>query len=215
MPSKGKKRRDARRLRKRQQEERAAAGEGVVEDVAEEEDSPPEPVQETPRKQVLKKRKKRAGPRFRINGWFVAAPVAIVGVIAIAVLVLTSGSSNVTAPDVETTPDPRVDGLTIVQTIQVDAGGADGDAFYSPRNITGPAGEAFRIEVTNTGSLSHNLTIAGVDGEYDTPDDWVTNPVLILVGEEGFVDVIIEEPGTYVFRCIIHPLVQTGELTIQ
>ncbi|MFQ5472934.1 MAG: cupredoxin domain-containing protein [Dehalococcoidia bacterium] len=214
MPSKGKKRREARRLRKQRQEERAAAGEGVVEDAAAEEDSTPEPVEEVPRKRVRKKRKKRAGPRFRINGWLIGTPIAIVGVIAVAFLVLTSGSSGVTAPTVETTPDPRVKDLPIVKTIQVEAGGGAADAFFSPRNITGPAGEAFEIVVTNTGSLSHNLTIAGVDEEYDTSDDWMTDPLLITPGEQGSVVVKIDEPGTYAFKCIIHP-VQTGELTIQ
>jgi plastocyanin len=215
MASKGKKKRDARRLRKQRQEESAAVGGGVVEDGAEEEESTPERVEEAPRKQERKKRKKSAGPRFRINGWLIAAPVAIGGVIVIAVLVLTSGSSGVTAPDVPTTTDPRVEGLAPVQTIQVEAGGGAADAFYSPTNITGPAGEAFEIVVTNTGSLSHNLTIAGVDGAYDTSDDWSTDPTLITAGDTGSVVVLIDEPGTYAFRCIIHPQVQTGELTIQ
>jgi uncharacterized cupredoxin-like copper-binding protein len=222
MPSKGKKRREARRLRKQRQEESAASGESVVEDVAEEEDSSGEPVREPPqqpvqtaKKTVRKKRKKKAGPGFRINAWFVAAPVAVAGVAVIAFLILTSGDSGVKVPDVEATPDPRVAGLPIVQTIQVEAGGSDVDAFFLPENITGPAGEAFEIVVTNTGSLSHNLTIAGVDGEYDTSDDWMTDPLLMTPGEQGSVVVLLEEAGTYVFRCVIHPLVQTGELTIQ
>ena len=215
MASKGKKRRDTRRLRKRREEESATVGERVAEDVAEEDDSPPEPVQEVLRRRVPKKRQKRAGPRFRINAWFLAAPVAIGGVIAIVVLVLTSGSSGVTAPKVEMTPDPRVEGLSIAQTIEVEAGGREVNAFFFPNNITGPVGEAFEIVVTNTGSLSHNLAIAGLDGEYGTSDDWSTDPELISVGERGSVVLMIEEPGTYFFRCIIHPVVQTGELTIQ
>jgi len=217
LASKGKKRRDARRQRKLRQEERAAAGEGVVVDATHEvsdEASPPEPVEQTQRP-VRKKRKKKAGPRFRINGWFVGVPMAVGGVIVVAVLILTSGTSSVTAPQVEATPDPRVEGLPIVQTISVDAGGGAADAFFQPNNITGPAGEAFEIVVQNTGSLSHNLTIAGVDGEYDTSDDWTTDPLLMTAGEQGRVVVLIEEPGTYLFRCLIHPQVQTGQLTIQ
>ena len=69
--------------------------------------------------------------------------------------------------------------------------------------------------VTNTGSLAHNLAIAGVDGRYGTSDDWSTDPELIGAGEQGSLVAMIEEPGTYVSKCIIHPQVQTGELTIK
>ena len=214
MASKGKKRRDARRLRKQRQEESAAVGGGLVEDAAEEQESTPERIEEAPRKQERKKRKKSAGRRFRINGWFIAAPVAIGGVIVIAVLVLTSGSSGVTAPEVEATPDARVAGLTPTQIIAVEAGGVVDNAYFEPSQITGPAGEVFEIVVSNVGSVSHNLTIAGLDDEYGTPDDWSTERA-IGEGEQGSVAVKIDEPGTYRFRCALHPLTQTGTLVLQ
>ncbi|MFQ5472154.1 MAG: cupredoxin domain-containing protein [Dehalococcoidia bacterium] len=211
MSSKGKRRRDERRKRKQRQGSSIPAHTDAD---AAEEASPPQPV-EAPSKIVRKKRKKKGGrPGLRINPWWIAAPV-VVGVIAlIGVLIATSGSSGVTAPKVETTPDPRVAGLTPVQTIPINAGGGAADAFFDPRNISGPVGEPLEIVLTNIGSVSHNLTLAGVDGQYDTPDDWVTDPLLITPGETGSVIVKIDEPGTYSFRCVIHPTLQTGELTL-
>ena len=211
MARKGKKRREERLQRKLRQEERAAASEGGVENT--DETSPPEPVEQAQRP-VRTKRKKRSGPRFRFNGWFVGVPVAVGGVIAVAVLILTSGSSGVTAPQVEATPDARVEGLPVTETITVEAGGVVDNAYFAPSQITAPAGEAFQIVVNNVGSVSHNLTIAGEDGEYGTSDDWSTERA-IGGGEQGSVVVKIDAPGTYAFRCALHPLTQLGTLVLQ
>lgn len=213
MARKGKKRSEERRQRKQRQDERVAAGESAAMEPAGEESSGvsrSEPVEQEVRL-ARNKRKKKAGPRIRFNGWFIGVPVAIGGVIVFAMLILTSGSSGVTAPKVDATPDPRVEGLTPVQTIEITAG----DNFFSPSAINGPVGEPFEIVVANTGTASHNLKLSGVDGTYDTSDDWTTDPFAIAPGEEGTVVVLIETPGTYAFLCTFHASVQTGELTIQ
>ncbi len=216
MARKGKKRSEERRQRKQRQEERVVAGEGVAVDAireAPDEAFPPGPVEQAQRI-VRKKRKNKTGPRFRVNGWFVGVPVVVGGVIALVAVILTSGSSGVTAPQVEATPDPRVAGLAITETIAIEAGGAVDNAYFAPSQIAGPVGEAFQIVVSNVGSVSHNLTIAGEDGEYGTSDDWSTERA-IGGGEQGSVVVKIDAPATYAFRCALHPLTQLGTLVME
>lgn len=216
MARKGKKRSEERCQRKLRQEERAAAGGGATADTTRESSddaSPPEPVEQTQRP-ILKKRKKKAGPRLRVNGWFVGVPLAAGGAIVLAVLILTSGTSGVTVPQVEATPDARVEGLPIEETITIEAGGVVSNAYFAPAQIIGPAGVAFRIVVNNAGSIGHNLTIAGEDGEFNTLDDWSTERA-IPGGGQGSVVVKMAAPGTYAFRCALHPLTQMGTLVLK
>ena len=94
------------------------------------------------------------------------------------------------------------------------------DSVFDPDAISIEAGETVKVNVSNTGSVTHNLRIAGVDQEYDTEDDFVAKPpdqasTLIKPGESGFTVVRINEPGQYSFRCDIHPNVQIGTLIVR
>lgn len=216
MAKKGKKRREERRKAKQLTESGAGvpAGHGADEPP---EESPPAPTASEPKRPVRQKRKKKkAGAGVRVSPWWFAGAGTIVAVGIVAFLVATSGSSGVTAPPRPTAePDPRVEGLPIAATLQLEAGGSDVDAYFNPKRLNGPAGEAIEILIENVGSLSHNLTIAGADGQYDTSDDWVSDPVLITPGDEGRLVVKLDDPGTYAFRCSLHPQVQFGELVLQ
>jgi plastocyanin len=211
MARKGKKRREARR-RKHQDAESVAAPRASTDDVADEE-TPPAPA-ETKTKPARQK-KKKGGTRVRISPWWFAGVGAIAAVGVFAFLIATSGSSGTTVPRVTAPPDPRVQGLVPVETLPLEAGGSDVDAYFDPTRLTGPAGEAVEIVIENTGSLSHNVTIAGVDGQYDTPDDWVSRPELIEPGDTGNLVFKIDAPGTYAFRCSLHPDLQFGELVLE
>ena len=94
------------------------------------------------------------------------------------------------------------------------------DSFFGPDVTTIAAGEAVKINVSNTGSVTHNLRIVGVDQEYGTADDFLATlpdqaSTLIKPGESGFTVVRIDEPGRYAFRCDIHPNVQIGTLIVR
>jgi len=52
------------------------------------------------------------------------------------------------------------------------------------------------IRMINVGSVAHNLRVSGVDKEYATRDDFLTDPGTIKEGEEGSVLVKIDDPGT-------------------
>lgn len=216
MARKGKKRRQVRQGRGDAPEAGPQARPAVAE----------EPVQARPaaRKPArARKRAQKAGyvqigpieaPVRTLAGWG-GALLAVGAVVVVVVLVATSGSSGVTAPQVTEPPDPRVAGLTPDATLEMEAGGAQADAYFSPSTLNGKAGDVIEIVVTNVGSLSHNVTVAGVDGQYDTSDDWVSRPKLFSPDEQAKVLLKIDEPGTYKFRCSLHPQVQFGQLVLQ
>ncbi len=95
-----------------------------------------------------------------------------------------------------------------------DEGNPDFDSFFLPSTFTINAGETVKVNVRNTGSVSHNLRIWGVDEVYQTEDDFVSRPLIILPGEEGFTVTRIDESGQYAFRCDIHPSIQFGTMTV-
>lgn len=102
--------------------------------------------------------------------------------------------------------------------VTVDAGDrgdqAGNTSFFNPNSISMKASEKLKVNVRNTGSQSHNLRIKGVDQEYETADDFVSWPIIILPGKTGFTVVSIDQPGQYSFRCDIHRTVQFGTLTV-
>ncbi len=117
-------------------------------------------------------------------------------------------------PGVVFSPTP-VPGIRTITIEAGDRGQPELDAFFDPSALALMAGERVRLEVKNTGSQSHNLRIAGVDGQYNTDDDFVSGPQIITPGQTGSLEVQIDEPGTYAFRCDIHPQVQVGTLTVE
>jgi len=234
--SKGRRRREARRrARQRRQDQPAerppqeegaaaeAAGPVYEESPGREEEAVPSAA-EARHSRAARKRAKRGdvGPwervrSLRVPPWLIVTPVMVIGVGVLAYLILSSGSSGVTGggPSSSPTPDPRVAGLTPDVSFDINAGGETNDAFFGPDAVTASAGDVVEFVVTNTGSVSHNLRLAGLDDEYDTADDFEMPPNVILPGEVQRLVVKLDEPGTYRFRCDFHPLVQTGTLTLE
>ncbi|MEO8458863.1 MAG: cupredoxin domain-containing protein [Chloroflexota bacterium] len=137
--------------------------------------------------------------------------VAIVGIV-----LFSGGGSSSTTPTPGPTADPRLGGALPVATFAVSAddAGVNIATVFSPSQITAKAGEVFEIDVTNDGSSAHNLNIAGLDGEYQTADDWTTTPSSLPVGAKGKVVVKLDVAGTYKFHCDFHPDTQLGTLII-
>jgi plastocyanin len=101
-----------------------------------------------------------------------------------------------------------------------------GDNFFELDGQQEPAipvtaGEESTFQLVNDGSAIHNMHVA-VTGEYlsdfcaPTPnDDPCSDPNRIRGGQSGEITVIIEEPGTYDFRCDFHAQEMTGTLEVQ
>ncbi len=231
MSSKGKRRREARRRARQRREDQPAERPPLEEDVAAEaagpvyEESPGREEEAIPSAaearhgRAARKRAKRGdvGPwervrSLRVPTWLIVIPVMVIGAGVLAYLILSSGSSGTTGGGItELTPDPRVAGLTPDDTIRVNVN----DINFSRREITGNAGDVIELMVTNTGTISHNLVVAGLDDEYDTSDDFEPQPFAIQPGDTGRVVLKIDEPGTYRFRCAFHPNIEFGTLTLE
>ncbi len=223
MSGKAKRRREARR-RARQRREEQMAEPPPQEEGAEEAAGPSveEPVRtaapEAGHRRAARKRAKRRGGlwervgRVHVSPWLIATPVVAIGVGIVAVLVLTSGSSGTTGGG---SPSPTLDtgvaGLPTDTSVSLDVD----DINFSRREITGNAGDVIEFMVTNTGTISHNMVVAGLDDEYDTEDDFEPEPFAIQPGHTGRVVVKIDQPGTYRFRCAFHPNIEFGTLTLE
>ncbi len=88
------------------------------------------------------------------------------------------------------------------------------DLIYVVSNLTAPVDETTTIEITNVGTAIHNFRIAGADGEWNTGDDSVSDPDLILGGDTGVVEFSPTLTGTYTFRCDIHPTSEGGIIVV-
>ena len=231
MSGKARRRREARRRAQQRRAEQTADRLPQDEDVAEDAGTPvEEPLHasapEAAHGRAARKRaKRRAGPRermrrLRVSPWLIGTPIVGTVVVVLGFLILTSGSSGTTGGGAAAmpTPDPRVAGA-IDESFEITGGDSGASvaattSFFQPSTVTGDAGDGIEFVLTNTGSVTHNIWVAGPDNEYDTADDF--GPIdLIKPGETGRLLVKIEEPGTYSFRCQIHPEIQTGELILE
>ena len=232
MGSKGKRRREARRRARQRREDQPAERPPLEEGVAAEaagpvyEESPGREEETVPSAaearhgRAARKRAKRGdvGPwervrSLRVPPWLIVTPVMMIGVGVLAYLILSSGSSGVTGGGVAATPTPdsRVEGLTPDDTIRVNVN----DVNFSSTELLGNAGDVIEILVTNTGTISHNMVVAGLDDEYDTGDDFEPQPFAVQPGETGRLVVKLDPPDAYRFRCTFHPTFEFGTLTLE
>ncbi len=94
-----------------------------------------------------------------------------------------------------------------------------GDNFFDLGGSVNPtleiaAGDTVNFTVPNTGVAIHNLRIAGPDGQYNTDDDFVSDPNLILGSAQGTLEFTFGEAATFPYQCDFHPLEMLGEVTV-
>lgn len=89
------------------------------------------------------------------------------------------------------------------------------NAAFQGNDVELPLGPPAIIRVVNRDQLTHNLRIAGLDGQYDTEDDAVTEPAAIEPGSSGELSFAPAIPGAYTFRCDFHPGSMGGRITVQ
>jgi len=83
---------------------------------------------------------------------------------------------------------------------------------FSPSGLTVRAGGDYLLELRNRDSEDHNLRIAGLDNEYGTDDDLVSDNV--DPGKTGSLELRIDQPGVYDFRSDSQPVSMVGTLTV-
>lgn len=88
------------------------------------------------------------------------------------------------------------------------------DLLFQQNNIEVALGDQVTIRVTNSDLVVHNLRIAGLDGEYETEDDAVTDPNSISAGDNGELTFAPPLSGSYTFRCDFHPDTMGGVIAV-
>jgi mono/diheme cytochrome c family protein/plastocyanin len=86
------------------------------------------------------------------------------------------------------------------------------DNFFTLNNFSVKVGEEVTIRLANPGLAPHNLRIAGLDGEWNSDDDFTT--AILMNGEVGEFTFVLDQPATLVFRCDVHPLDMWGQITV-
>ncbi len=228
MSKKDRKRRETTRRQKEQHKANAAAaGDGDTTDSASDAaDATPDDDADAIRRRAEQKREYEKTKSKKASGGQSVAPyawgggiAAVLAVVVIGGFFLFGGGGGDDTPDATpiVTPDARISGLPIDVTIAMDTDddGQNINPRFIPDAISAEAGEVVEIVLTNIGSVAHNLRLAGIDDEYDTRDDWLTDPATLFEGDVGTVVVKLDDPGTYAFRCDFHSTLQVGTFTVR
>jgi plastocyanin len=120
---------------------------------------------------------------------------------------MTPAAAKPATPPAATTPPPSTGsggGVTLDMT----------DNAFSQTAITVASGSEVQFTAVNKGKLPHNLRIAPANGDFDSPQSSVTTPEIVNAGKTGTLTWKAAAPGTYKFRCDIHPEQMTGVITV-
>lgn len=124
------------------------------------------------------------------------------GVTLVALALVVAACSGGGANDESPTTTPAAGGggtsLTLVGE----------NVSFDSKELTAPAGEQVTITFENRDSgIRHNLRINGPSGRIATEIE--SGPVTQTLR------FTIDEPGTYVFLCEVHPTAMVGELVVE
>ena len=154
-------------------------------------------------------------PGWQIAGIAVVAAAALSGGALFAVIDEDEGEAHDATPTATAeptgTPADGGPGGALSMTM--------GDNFFEFEGEQKPtvpvtAGEETTIDLENTGLAIHNMRIAGTDDEYNTEDDFESEPGSFSGGDTGSITFTLDA-GTYNFRCDFHPADMTGQLEAQ
>ncbi|MCH8813536.1 MAG: hypothetical protein IH957_00355 [Chloroflexi bacterium] len=154
-------------------------------------------------------------PAWQVGGAMAVTALALLGGTIWAVVEEDEAEGEGHEPVVENgepTPGPATGGETLVTM---------GDDFFEFNGEKAPAipitvGEEVTFDISNQGASTHNMRIAGEDGEYNTDDDTVSDPAIISGGDAATLEWTAPEgAGEIIFRCDFHPNEMIGTLTVE
>jgi plastocyanin len=83
---------------------------------------------------------------------------------------------------------------------------------FSPSALTVRAGKDYLFELRNEDREAHDMRIAGIDDEYETEDDIVSESV--DPGKTGSLELRVDQPGIFDFRSDSDPISMIGTLAV-
>jgi plastocyanin len=86
------------------------------------------------------------------------------------------------------------------------------NSSFSPSALTVRAGRDYLFELRNQDHGAHDMRIAGIDNEYETEDDIVSDSV--DPGKTVSLEFRMDEPGVFDFRSDSDPVSMIGTLTV-
>jgi plastocyanin len=87
-------------------------------------------------------------------------------------------------------------------------------SFYAPNQLRVTAGDKVKFNLSNAGTVPHNIRIPGPDGQYNTADDVLVGPQVVIAGASAdFEWTAPNQAGTVEFRCDFH--LNTGTITVE
>ena len=90
------------------------------------------------------------------------------------------------------------------------------DNAFSQKQFTVSAGSKLTFQLGNQGKVPHNMQIATANGNFDSKDTVSSAPELINPGKSATLAWNVPNaPGTYKFRCLVHPTDMTGTITVR
>jgi len=113
-----------------------------------------------------------------------------------------------TEPTATPTPAASAEGVQIEMKM--------GDSFFESKEVSVEAGQKVTFDLINDGVLPHNMRIAGPDGKYNTDDDVISSPDIVLGNQKAALEWQADgSPGSIAFQCDIHPGVMAGTITVR
>ena len=140
-------------------------------------------------------------PTFKPGRAFaLLAPLALLAVLVLS-FACGGGSDN-------TSTGSATPGLATYDVTMTDTGN-------TPNDYTVTAGSTLTLNFTNKGAAAHMVRVAGADNQYNTSDDVVSDPDLIIAGGTGKLTwKAPSKAGVYNFKCDFHPAL-TGTITVK
>jgi plastocyanin len=86
------------------------------------------------------------------------------------------------------------------------------NSSFSPSALTVRAGKDYLLELRNEDREAHDMRIAGIDSQYETEDDIVSDTV--DPGKTASLQLRIDQPGIFDFRSDSDPITMLGTLTV-
>lgn len=90
------------------------------------------------------------------------------------------------------------------------------DNVFGTKAVSATAGSKVTFDLENVGKVPHNMRIAPLDGNFDSAQSVTSVPEIVTPGKSGTLQWSVPSaPGTYKFRCDIHPTEMTGTIVVQ